>query len=70
MATSTKNRDALESGKRRKAAMVDPKLDKNIQGQLGTLLQRMYSDLLHEPVPDRFTQILKGFRPTEPEDRS
>ena len=71
MVTSTKARSSSPARRREKnGKSAAPQLDSHIQAQLGTLLQRMYGNLLNEPVPERFTQILNGFRGRTPEDPS
>ena len=70
MATSTKSHLGSRTRQRQDGRASDPRLGTDIQEQLGTLLQRLYGDLLREPVPDRFVEILKAYRPSEPEERS
>ncbi len=36
----------------------DPNLDRVIQTRIGDLLRDMYDDLLQQPVPDRFKDLL------------
>lgn len=36
----------------------DPKLDKTAQTRIGDQLRAMYDDLVHQPVPDRFRELL------------
>jgi hypothetical protein len=36
----------------------DPKLDRVIQARIGDQLRAMYDDLMQQPVPDRFTDLL------------
>jgi hypothetical protein len=36
----------------------EPKLDKLSQGRIGDQLRAMYDDLMQQPVPDRFTDLL------------
>ena len=36
----------------------NPKLDRVIQGRIGDQLRAMYDDLMQQPVPDRFADLL------------
>ncbi len=36
----------------------DPKLDRAIQSRIGDQLRAMYDDLIQQPVPDRFKDLL------------
>ena len=36
----------------------DPKLDRTTQTRIGDQLRAMYDDLMQQPVPDRFAQLL------------
>jgi Anti-sigma factor NepR len=36
----------------------NPKLDRVIQARIGDQLRAMYDDLMQQPVPDRFTDLL------------
>ena len=36
----------------------DPKLDRPTQSRIGDQLRAMYDDLVHQPVPDRFRELL------------
>jgi hypothetical protein len=36
----------------------DPKLDRGIQSRIGDQLRAMYDELMHQPVPDRFKDLL------------
>lgn len=38
---------------------ADPGLDRPTQGRIGDQLRAMYDDLLNQPVPDRFVDLLK-----------
>ena len=42
-------------------------LDKSTQGHLGRIIKESYSDLLRQPVPDRFLEILKDLERTRGE---
>jgi Anti-sigma factor NepR len=59
---------AIETGKRRATIIPDPslsdnlssdpKLDRTIQTRIGDQLRAMYDDLVQQPVPDRFADLL------------
>ncbi len=36
----------------------DPKLDRSVQRRIGDQLRAMYDDLMQQPVPDRFADLL------------
>ena len=36
----------------------EPGLDRQIQTRIGDQLRAMYDDLVHQPVPDRFKDLL------------
>jgi hypothetical protein len=36
----------------------DPKLDRGIQTRIGDQLRAMYDELMEQPVPDRFRDLL------------
>ena len=36
----------------------DPKLDRGIQTRIGDQLRAMYDELMEQPVPDRFKDLL------------
>ena len=37
----------------------DPKLDSNSQRRIGDQLRAMYDELMQQPVPDRFKELLE-----------
>jgi hypothetical protein len=37
---------------------LEPTLDRAIQSRIGHHLRAMYDDLMHQPVPDRFAELL------------
>lgn len=37
---------------------TDPQLDKNSQKQIGEQLRAMYDELMQQPIPDRFRELL------------
>jgi hypothetical protein len=41
------------------ALTAEPTLDRNTQGRIGDQLRAMYDDLVHQPVPDRFKDLLE-----------
>ena len=38
---------------------TDPKLDSNSQKRIGDQLRAMYDELMQQPVPDRFKELLE-----------
>ncbi len=40
------------------AHLMEPKLDRSTQTRLGDQLRAMYDDLVSQPVPDRFKDLL------------
>ena len=38
--------------------MAEPGLDRHIQGRIGDQLRAMYDELMQQPVPDRFAELL------------
>ena len=45
----------------------DPKLDRGIQTRIGDQLRAMYDDLMEQPVPDRFKDLLAKLEQTNEE---
>jgi hypothetical protein len=41
-----------------KQHLLEPKLDRTTQTRLGDQLRAMYDDLVSQPVPDRFKDLL------------
>ena len=50
--------DGSVPGKSRDPSSSDPTLDRPTQGRIGDQLRAMYDDLLNQPVPDRFADLL------------
>jgi len=46
--------EASETG----PASGEPALDRAVQERIGSHLRQMYSDLMQQPVPDRFAELL------------
>lgn len=44
-----------------------PRLDRDAQARLGEQLRAMYDELLQQPVPTRFTELLKTLDEAEKE---
>ncbi len=44
---------------RGRPAATGPGLDRPTQGRIGDSLRAMYDDLVNQPVPDRFAELLK-----------
>ena len=68
---------ASDKGKGRAAAIPDaslndklssnPRLDRTIQTRIGDQLRAMYDDLMQQPVPDRFADLLARLEQNEEE---
>ena len=43
----------------------NPKLDRTIQTRIGDQLRAMYDDLMQQPVPDRFADLLHKLERTD-----
>ena len=50
--------DGADAGKSRGTSPSDPALDRPTQGRIGDQLRAMYDDLVNQPVPDRFADLL------------
>ncbi|HVL72934.1 MAG TPA: NepR family anti-sigma factor [Beijerinckiaceae bacterium] len=48
---------------------AEPTLDRAIQDRIGTHLRAMYDDLVNQPVPDRFAELLGRLDRGEKEGR-
>jgi hypothetical protein len=69
----------IETGKRRATIIPDsslsddlssdPKLDRTIQTRIGDQLRAMYDDLIQQPVPDRFADLLARLERSQEEHR-
>jgi hypothetical protein len=46
-------------------AALPPKLDRQVQARIGEQLRSMYDDLLRQPVPDRFSELLNKLDSSE-----
>jgi hypothetical protein len=44
----------------------EPSLDRQIQGRIGDQLRAMYDELMHQPVPDRFAELLGRLEQRDP----
>jgi hypothetical protein len=47
----------------------DPKLDRSTQSRIGDQLRAMYDDLVHQPVPDRFRDLLSRLEQDSKEEK-
>jgi hypothetical protein len=47
-----------ESSLSDKLSSEEPKLDRAVQSRIGDQLRAMYDDLMQQPVPDRFRDLL------------
>ena len=43
-------------------------LPAELQGQLGKRLRELYSDLVKQPVPDKFLMLLEELKKSEPKE--
>ena len=43
-------------------------LPPELQGQLGKRLRELYSDLVKQPVPDKFLMLLEELKKSEPKE--
>ena len=59
--------DGAMPGKSRDTSPSDPTLDRPTQGRIGDQLRAMYDDLLNQPVPDRFADLLARLKPKDPD---
>ena len=53
-----------------KISSSEPTIDRNTQTRLGDQLRAMYDDLLHQPVPDRFKDLLERLENTRSEEET
>lgn len=53
----------------RKAATKPAKLSREVQTRLGQQLRSMYDDVVHQGVPDRFTELLNRIDSNGNKDR-
>jgi hypothetical protein len=56
-------------GEKRVVTLADggPKLDQFSQGHIGRMLKAIYDEVAHEPVPDKFVELLKRLESKEPQ---
>ncbi|AWN50432.1 NepR family anti-sigma factor [Methylobacterium sp. 17Sr1-1] len=40
------------------AGPEQPALDRNVQGRIGSHLRAMYDELMQQPIPDRFVDLI------------
>ena len=52
---------ARESSVSQSQGLAEPGLDRNVQARIGDNLRAMYDELLQQPVPDRFKDLLGQF---------
>ena len=53
--------------KRGEVSALQPPLPMELQGQIGQRLREAYNELVSEPVPDRFIQLLQQLKKREEE---
>jgi hypothetical protein len=59
MTAETGNKLALIIPEADLSDKLDPKLDSNSQRRIGDQLRAMYDELMQQPVPDRFKDLLE-----------
>ncbi|MEN0040272.1 MAG: NepR family anti-sigma factor [Pseudomonadota bacterium] len=52
------------------ASKPKPVLEAKVQAELGKKLQQVYSDIISEPVPDRFLNLLEQLEESSNSDKS
>ena len=51
------------------APHTPPRLDRDVQARIGEQLRTMYDELLQQPVPNRFVDLLKALDKVEKDDK-
>jgi hypothetical protein len=59
---------ASSASKRGDIATMQTPLPSELQGQIGQRLREAYNELIVEPVPDRFVQLLQQLKKREDEN--
>ena len=57
-------KDGIKLGQVKATAALPPEL----QGQLGNRLRESYSELVKQPVPDKFLMLLEELKKSEPKE--
>jgi anti-sigma factor NepR-like protein len=58
---------AGSASKQGESTTIQPPLPMELQGQIGQRLREAYNELISEPVPDRFVQLLQQLKTREDE---
>ncbi len=53
--------------RKKKVEPEGPQLSQNLQGHLGRQLRAVYSELIHEPMPDKFSRLLEELAASQKE---
>jgi hypothetical protein len=56
---------AGSASKQGESTTIQPPLPMELQGQIGQRLREAYNELVNEPVPDRFVQLLQQLKTRE-----
>ena len=63
MATDYSDRDREDNVRRGSG----PALSRSLQGHLGRQLRAVYTELIHEPMPDKFAKLLEELATSKPQ---
>jgi hypothetical protein len=61
---------ASSASKQGEIATMQTPLPSELQGQIGQRLREAYNELIVEPVPDRFVQLLQQLKKSEDQNPS
>ncbi len=68
--TEAKNKSEVEEGSESMApSKPSPKLDRGTQSRIGDQLRAMYTELMEQPVPDKFKALLDKLEDKKEGDR-
>jgi len=56
--------------KRGDTIVMQTPLPAELQGQIGQRLREVYNELVNEPVPDRFLQLLQALKKNEDQEKA
>ena len=59
---------AGSASKQGESTTIQTQLPMELQGQIGQRLREAYNELISEPVPDRFVQLLQKLKTQEDEN--
>jgi len=63
-------RKVIGKGNKRGNGSATPTLAPEVQALIGDQLRAMYEDLVNQPLPDRFAELLKELDETDAENKS